>query len=75
MEHKWRVTRERHRLVVNSDSITGEFIVVLYPVKWKMAQLSCDGYVTLVQSGKVGEIFDLTDSVSTAEINYIIMAT
>lgn len=71
VDHEWTVTRERHRLVVNPDSITGEFVVDLYPVKWKMTQLSCDGYVTLIQSGKVGEIFDLTDSVATAEINYI----
>lgn len=71
VDHEWTVTRERHRLVINPDSLTGEFLVDLYPVRWKMTQLSCDGYVTLIQSGKVGEIFDLTDSVATAEINYI----
>ena len=71
IDHKWTVTRERHRLVIHPDSLTGEFVVDLYPVKWKMSQLSCDGYVTLLQDGKVGEIYDLTDSVATAEINYI----
>lgn len=71
VDHEWTITRERHRLVINPDSLTGEFLIDLYPVKWKMTQLSCDGYVTLIQSGKVGEIFDLTDSVATAEINYI----
>lgn len=69
--HKWTITRERHRLVIQPDSLTGEFVVDLYPVKWKLTQLSCDGYATLIQSGKTGEIYDLTDSVATAEINYI----
>lgn len=71
IDHKWTVTRERHRLVIHPDSLTGEFVVDLYPVKWKMTQLSCDGYATLIQSGKTGEVYDLTDSVATAEINYI----
>lgn len=71
VDHKWTVTRERQRLVIHPDSLTGEFVVDLYPVKWKMTQLSCDGYATLLQNGKTGEIYDLTDAVDTADINYI----
>lgn len=71
VDHRWSSTWERHRIVIHPDSLTGEFQIDLYPVKWKLTQASCNGYVSLFQSGKVGETYDFSDSTETGTLNFI----
>ena len=59
-----RVHTERHRMVVSPDSLTGEYQVWLPPVKWKIQQITADGYATLFQDGKTSDVVDLTDSLT-----------
>ena len=52
---------ERKRMVVRPDSVTGEYVLMLPPVRWKVTQVYCDGYPTLFQDGMVSEVIDLTN--------------
>ena len=60
--YKTRVHTTRHRMEVWPDSLTGEYEVLLPPVKWKIQQITADGYATLFQEGKTNDVIDLTDS-------------
>ena len=64
-----RYEMTRHTITIHPDVKTGEYEVMLYPVKYKITELSCNGYPTLFQQGKVGETLDLTSAKheSTAE--------
>ena len=53
-----------NRMVVTPDVHTGEFEVLLPPVKWKIQQITAKGYPTLFQDGQVGDVIDLTDSIT-----------
>ena len=59
-----RVHTTRHRMEVWPDSLTGEYQVLLPPVKWKIQQITADGYATLFQDGKTSDVIDLTDSLT-----------
>ena len=50
----------RHSLTIRPDAKTGEYELSLPPVKYKVIEVSAQGYVTLFQQGKVGETLDLT---------------
>ena len=50
----------RHTLTIQPDKKTGEFQVELHPAKYKVIEVSAQGYPTLFQQGKVGETVDLT---------------
>ena len=63
-EYKTRVHTTRHRMEVWPDSLTGEYEVLLPPVKWKIQQISAEGYATLFQEGKTSDVIDLTDSLT-----------
>lgn len=52
---------ERHRIVISPDNKSGEYLVKLPPVKYKVVEISATGYSTLFQAGKVGETLDLSD--------------
>ena len=52
-----------NRMVVKPDVHTGEYVVWLPPVKWKIQQITARGYATLFQDGKTGDVIDLTDSI------------
>jgi len=52
-----------NRMVVSPDRYTGEYEVLLPPVKWKIQQITAKGYATLFQDGQVGDVIDLTDSI------------
>lgn len=54
------VNSTRHSITVLLDKQTGEFELKLYPVKYKVVEVSAQGYPTLFQDGKVGETLDLT---------------
>ena len=49
-----------NRKVVYPDVHTGEYEVLLPPVKWKIQQITASGYATLFQNGQVGQTLDLT---------------
>ena len=55
---RWEMSR--HSITVHPDEKSGEYEVKLFPVKYKVTELSCTGYPTLFQQGKVGETLDLT---------------
>ena len=59
-----RVHTERHRMVVYPDNLTGEYEVMLPPVKWKIQQITAEGYATLFQDGETSDVIDLTDSLT-----------
>ena len=50
----------RHTLTVKPDPKTGEYQVALHPAKYKVVEVSAQGYATLFQGGQVGETVDLT---------------
>ena len=54
----------RHRIEMKPDKYTGEYYVELPPVKWKIQQIYAQGYPTLFQEGKTGDVIDLTDSLT-----------
>ena len=62
--YKTRMHTTRHNITIWPDSLTGEYEVMLPPVKWKIMRVSAEGYPTLFQEGKVSEVIDLTDSLT-----------
>ena len=53
----------RHTLTIRPDATTGEYLLGLPPAKYKVIEVSAQGYATLFQAGKVGETVDLTFNV------------
>lgn len=68
-----RVNVTRHTLTIRPDSKTGEYQLELHPAKYKVIEVSAQGYATLFQQGKVGETIDLTFNMKgdTCEYNRI----
>ncbi|MCR5532882.1 MAG: LamG domain-containing protein [Paludibacteraceae bacterium] len=60
----------RKRMVVKPDSATGEYRLMLPPVRWKVTQVYCKGYPTLFQDGMVSEVIDLTDALKENTVTY-----
>jgi hypothetical protein len=60
-KHKTKYTVQRKRMEVKPDPVTGEYELLLPPVRWKVQQVYCKGYATLFQDGQVSEVVDLTD--------------
>ena len=58
-----RVDVTRHMLTIRPDAKTGEYQVMLHPAKYKVIEVSGEGYATLFQQGKVGETVDLSFNV------------
>ena len=50
----------RHTITIHPDAETGEYQIPLHPAKYKVTEVSAQGYATLFQSGKVGETIDLS---------------
>ena len=63
-EYKTAVHTTINRMVVTPDVYTGEYEVLLPPVKWKIMQITAKGYPTLFQDGQVGDVIDLSDSIT-----------
>ena len=68
-----QVNITRHTLTIRPDKNTGEYQVELHPAKYKVIEVSAQGYATLFQQGKVGETVDLMFSMrgDTCEYNRI----
>ena len=65
-----RYEMTRHTITIHPDVKTGEYEMMLYPVKYKITELSCNGYSTLFQQGKVGETLDLTSAKNKSTAEY-----
>jgi len=68
--HKTIADVQRKRMVVKPDSVTGEYVLMLPPVRWKVQQVYCEGYPTLFQDGQVSEVIDLTESLTPDTVKY-----
>lgn len=67
-EAKTSISYQRKRIIIKPDSVTGEFFVDLFPTKYKVTQLSAEGYSTLYSEGEGFDVIDLTDSIATRTI-------
>ena len=63
-DYQTKVHTTINRMVVTPDVHTGEYEVLLPPVKWKIQQITAKGYATLFQDGQVGDVIDLSDSLT-----------
>ena len=68
-----RVETTRHTMTIRPDHKTGEYQLMVHPAKYKVIEVSAQGYATLFQAGKVGETVDLAFNVmgDTCEYNRI----
>lgn len=53
------------RIIIEPDSITGEFSAMLFPVRYKLTQATAQGYSSLFAQGKTSETIDLSDAATT----------
>ena len=70
-QHKTEVNTTRRRMVIWPDVATGEYEVMLPPVRWKVMQVYCKGYPTLFQEGQVNDIIDLTHCLTATDTTYV----
>ncbi len=70
-KHFTTVRTERKRMTVLPDEKTGEYELLLPPVRWKVQQVYCKGYPTLFQEGQVNEVVDLTDCLTAKDTTYV----
>ena len=68
--HQTTAVVERKRMTVKPDSVTGEYTLMLPPVRWKVQQVYCEGYPTLFQEGQASEVIDLTDCLTAIDTTY-----
>ncbi|MBR1484476.1 MAG: hypothetical protein IJ612_02135 [Prevotella sp.] len=69
--HKTTVTETRKRMEVTPDQLTGEYVLMLPPVRWKVQQVYCKGYPTLFQEDQVSEVIDLTDCLTPKDTTVV----
>ena len=69
-QYKTQVHTTLNRKVVKPDKYTGEYEIMLPPVKWKIQQITARGYATLFQDGQTGDVIDLTDSLTEHKDEY-----
>ena len=53
---------QKKRITILPDNKTGEFVVDLFPTKYKVIQATANGYATLFPTGQGMETFDLTNA-------------
>ena len=69
-KHYTTVLTQRKRMTVWPDARTGEYELLLPPVRWKVQQVYCKGYPTLFQEGQVSEVVDLTNCLTPQVTSY-----
>ena len=69
--HQTKVKTLRKRIEVTPDQTTGEYMLMLPPVRWKVQQVYCTGYPTLYQNGQANEVIDLTDCLTVKDTTYV----
>lgn len=70
-KHYTSVKTMRKRMEVTPDLKTGEYTLMLPPVRWKVQQVYCKGYPTLFQEGQVNEVIDLTNCLTLKDTTYV----
>ena len=60
-KHHTNVTYQQKRIMVYPDTETGEFFVDLFPVKYKLTQLTAQGYSTLTNGNSAMQVLDMTN--------------
>ena len=70
-KHYTTVKTLRKRMEVTPDLKTGEYELLLPPVRWKVQQVYCKGYPTLFQEGQVNEVVDLTKCLVEKDTTYV----
>ena len=70
-QHQTEVNTTRKRMVIWPDVATGEYEVMLPPVRWKVMQVYCKGYPTLFQEGQMNDIIDLTHCLTATDTTYV----
>ena len=70
-KHYTTVKTLRKRMEVLPDPVTGEYELLLPPVRWKVQQVYCKGYPTLFQEGQVNEVVDLTKCLVEKDTTYV----
>lgn len=69
--HQTKVKTQRKRIDVTPDPVTGEYELLLPPVRWKVQQVYCTGYPTLFQNGQANDVIDLTDCLTLKDTTYV----
>ncbi|MBQ7414724.1 MAG: hypothetical protein IJV09_04770, partial [Prevotella sp.] len=69
--HQTKVKTQRKRIDVTPDPVTGEYELLLPPVRWKVQQVYCTGYPTLFQNGQANDVIDLTDCMTPTDTTYV----
>ena len=69
--HQTKVKTQRKRIDVTPDPVTGEYELLLPPVRWKVQQVYCTGYPTLFQNGQANDVIDLTNSLTPTDTTYV----
>ena len=69
--HQTMVKTTRKRMEVTPDPTTGEYVLKLPPVRWKVEQVYCKGYPTLFQEDQVSEVIDLTDCLTPKDTTFV----
>jgi hypothetical protein len=69
--HQTKVKTQRKRIDVTPDPVTGEYELLLPPVRWKVQQVYCTGYPTLFQNGQANNVIDLTDCMTPTDTTYV----
>ncbi|MBP3776212.1 MAG: hypothetical protein J6I37_04420 [Prevotella sp.] len=69
--HQTKVKTQRKRIDVTPDPVTGEYELLLPPVRWKVQQVYCTGYPTLFQNGQANDVIDLTDCMNPKDTTYV----
>lgn len=57
----------RKRITIQPDPATGEYVVELFPVRYKVVQLTATGYSTLLPAGEALPTIDLTMAPETTD--------
>lgn len=63
--HHTKVHTEMKRIVIRPDILSGEYIIDLLPVKYKVTQATAKGYSTLFDKNTGAPVVDLTNCVDT----------
>lgn len=68
--HHTLIHTEAKRIVIHPDPISGEYVVDLLPVKYKVTQATAKGYSTLFDKNTGAAVVDLTDKLETFYLDY-----
>ena len=69
-DYQTKMITTRRNITVIPDKYTGEYSVLLPPVRWKVQQIYATGYPTLFPNGKTSDVIDLTDALAPIHETY-----